>query len=45
MKREAGREIGISKRKLHMSELRFEDILVNAGTDEFGRITGYADMF
>ena len=27
-----------------MSELRFEDILINAGTDEFDRMTGYAEF-
>lgn len=27
-----------------MSELRFEDILINAGADAFGRITGYAEF-
>lgn len=27
-----------------MSELRLEDILINAGTDEFDRITGYAEF-
>lgn len=27
-----------------MSELRFEDILINAGIDEFGRMTGYVEF-
>ncbi len=27
-----------------MSELRFEDILINAGTDEFDRMIGYAEF-
>ena len=27
-----------------MSGLRFEDVLVNAGTDEFDRMTGYAEF-
>lgn len=27
-----------------MSELRFEDILINVGTDEFDRVTGYAEF-
>ena len=27
-----------------MSELRFEDILINAGTDEVDRMTGYAEF-
>ena len=31
-------------RKLYMSGLRFEDILINAGIDESGRVTGYAEF-
>lgn len=27
-----------------MSELRFEDILINAGTDKFDRMTGYVEF-
>ena len=27
-----------------MSELRFEDVLINAGTDEFDRMIGYAEF-